>query len=203
MVDENSLDIFPVEYRIKILREALFLEYPFTYEDIIDFESRIDFEILSMNHYVNWDIAILKRFKHKWDWEAVQKNPFITAYYNLALLFPERTNIKPSLCKCELQLKCCNKTRLCYTEYNVELAKIKNRNPLHRRYYHWIRFRINRKMINPENINTYLFYDIEIYDINNVLKADLEERFLKLEELTSEDYFGCSEPNTGDDEIPF
>ncbi len=58
-------------------------------------------------------------------------------------------------------------------------------------------------MINSENIDTYLFYDIEILDINDVIKADLEEKLLKLEDLSSEDFQGYSEPEIGGDDVPF
>ena len=82
VITEKSLNEYPLEYQNQILREVLFTFFPFTFEDMLDYESNIDFKILSKNQYVNWNEEILIKFKDKWDWEAIQTNPLIIAYYN-------------------------------------------------------------------------------------------------------------------------
>ena len=69
---QKNLNEYQLEYQVQILRETLLLEYPFEFQDIIDYENNLDFKILSKNHQIHWSIEILEHFKDKWDWGAIQ-----------------------------------------------------------------------------------------------------------------------------------
>lgn len=186
---EKSLNEYPLEYQNQILREVLFTFFPFTFEDMLDYESNIDFKILSKNQYVNWNEEILIKFKDKWDWEAIQTNPLIIAYHNLAVLFPEIAGLPAVKCKCENQLSACNRAKICYTEYNDELMKKDMKNPNHIQFTHWVNFLIEESYINSENLSYYLLYDTVIEDVNTYTKEIINPENLEINksEINDED----------------
>lgn len=191
---EKSLNEYPLEYQNQILREVLFTFFPFTFEDMLDYESNIDFKILSKNQYVNWNEEILIKFKDKWDWEAIQTNPLIIAYHNLAVLFPEIAGLPAVKCKCENQLSTCNRAKICYSEYNEELMKKDMKNPNHIQFTHWVNFLIEESYINSENLSYYLLYDTVIEDgntynkcVDESLKSNFESQTFKDNDIDSED----------------
>ena len=57
-MNPKKLDDFPISYRVRILRETFFIEYPFSLEEMIDFENNIDFKIVSKSHIINWNLEI-------------------------------------------------------------------------------------------------------------------------------------------------
>lgn len=158
----KKFDDYPVEYQQAYFKRILFLEYPFTIDDITDYEKNIDFKLLSDNHNINWDWEILEKFKNNWDWEVLQNNPFVKAYYNLSLLVSEDKSVSKVVCKCDLQLGFCNMKRICYTEYDREGIKNIKREWEHKKYRMFIGFLIEDGLINADILNIFLINDVVI-----------------------------------------
>ncbi|CAM4318450.1 hypothetical protein [Flavobacterium terrigena] len=164
---QKNLNEYPLEYQSQILKEILFLEFPFELQDMIDYESNIDFKVLSKNHQVHWSIEILEHYRNKWDWNAIQTNPFVYSYCNIGLFFKELVNVKPIKCRCKLRLEYCNKDQLCTPNYNYILLRPTNINPLHEKFTNWVKFLIEEKFFNKTSIGIFFLYDTVIDDVNN------------------------------------
>ncbi|ESU19941.1 hypothetical protein FCR2A7T_13480 [Flavobacterium cauense R2A-7] len=186
---------YPIEYQQAYFKRILFLEYPFTIDDITDYEKNIDFKLLSDNHNINWDSEILEKFKDNWDWEVLQNNPFVKAYYNLYLLAPENESVSKVACKCDLQLGFCNKKRICYTEYDREAIKNIKREWEHKKYRTFIGYAIEDGYINTDNLNIFLINDV-VFSFSNI--ADHEDGFYQQKENLNSLNEGIDK-----DEIPF
>ncbi|NHM02417.1 hypothetical protein [Flavobacterium difficile] len=164
---QKNLNEYPLEYQSLVLKEILFLEFPFELQDMIDYESNIDFKILSKNHQIHWSIEILEHFRDKWDWTAIQTNPFVYSYCNIGYFFKELVNAKPIKCRCELKLEYCNKDQLCSPNYNYILLRPTNINPIHEKFTNWVKFLIEEKFFNKTSIGIFFLYDAVIDDLNN------------------------------------
>ncbi len=189
---QKNLNSYPLEYQVQVLREILMLEYPFELKDMIDFENNLDFNILSKNHQIHWSIEILKHFEDKWDWIAIQSNPFVYSYCNIGLFFSEYVKQKPVKCKCDLKLEFCNKDQLCFPNYDYKLLRPTNINPLHEKVTNWVKHLIGKKLFNPISLGLFLLYDNIIEDVNDY----------KEEKIPAENNdIGDSDFN--EDEVPF
>lgn len=164
---QKNLNEYPLEYQSQVLKEILFLEFPFELQDMIDYESNIDFKVLSKNHQVHWSIEILEHFRDKWDWNAIQTNPFVYSYCNIGFFFKELVSVKPIKCKCELRLEYCNKDQLCTPNYNYILLRPTNINLLHEKFTNWVKFLIEEKFFNKTSIGIFFLYNAVIDDVNN------------------------------------
>lgn len=167
---QKNLNTYPLEYQVQILREILMLEYPFELQDLIDYESNLDFNIISKNHQIHWSIEILKHFKDKWDWVAIQSNPFIYSYCNIGLFFSENVKQKPVKCKCDLKLEFCSKDQLCFPNYDYILLKPTNVNPLHEKFTNWVKHLIEERFFNSISLGHFLLYDNIIEDVNDYVE---------------------------------
>lgn len=190
----KKFDDYPIEYQQAYFKRILFLEYPFTIDDITDYEKNIDFKLLSDNHNINWDLEILEKFKDNWDWEVLQNNPFVKAYYNLYLIASENKSVSKVVCKCDLQLGFCNKQRICYTEYDREGIKNIKREWEHKKYRMFIGFLIEDGLINADNLNIFLINDVVI----GFSGSDQEDDFYQQKENLNSLNEGINE-----EEIPF
>ncbi|WP_423740509.1 hypothetical protein V8245_05175 [Flavobacterium columnare] len=167
---QKNLNSYPLEYQVKILREILMLEYPFELQDLIDYESNLDFNIISKNHQIHWSIEILKHFKDKWDWVAIQSNPFIYSYCNIGLFFSECVKQKSVKCKCDLKLDFCSKDQLCFPNYDCILLRPTNVNPLHEKFTNWVKHLIEERFFNSISLGHFLLYDNIIEDVNDYVE---------------------------------
>ncbi|AMO20728.1 hypothetical protein [Flavobacterium columnare] len=167
---QKNLNSYPLEYQVQILREILMLEYPFELQDLIDYESNLDFNIISKNHQIHWSIEILKHFKDKWDWVAIQSNPFVYSYCNIGLFLSEYVKQKPFKCKCDLKLEFCSKDQLCIPNYDYILLRPTNINPLHEKFTNWVKHLIEERFFNSISLGHFLLYDNIIEDINDYVE---------------------------------
>ncbi|MFK7000746.1 hypothetical protein [Flavobacterium oreochromis] len=136
---------YPFDYQLKIFREVFYTYFPFTKVQIEMYQSDIDFDLLSRNEYLNWEEDLLIQFKDKWNWDILKCNPFVVAYYNLGVLFPEIGLLTPAACVCDINQIFCTQSRICYTKYEklnypLELCADK-----HTEYVKWIKFVIDEK----------------------------------------------------------
>lgn len=191
----KKFENYPIEYQQAYFKKILFLEYPFTIDDITDFEKNIDFKLLSDNHNINWDIEILEKFKDKWDWEVLQNNPFVKAYYNLSLIASEDNLIPNVVCKCDLQLGFCNQKRICYTEYDREAIKNLKREWEHKKYRTFIGYAIEDGFISSRNLDVFLIYGLVI-EFSDTRDHD-DDFYQQKEDLNS------LNDKLDEDEIPF
>ncbi|MFK7113793.1 hypothetical protein V3468_05000 [Flavobacterium oreochromis] len=189
---QKNLNSYPLEYQVKTLREILMLEYPFELQDLIDYESNLDFNIISKNHQIHWSIEILKHFKDKWDWAAIQSNPFIYSYCNIGLFFSEYVKQKPVKCKCDLKLEFCSKDQLCFPNYDYILLRPTNVNPLHEKFTNWVKHLVEERFFNPISLIHFLLYDNIIEDVNDYVEDKVAAR--NNDEIDSD---------FNEDEVPF
>lgn len=189
---QKNLNSYPLEYQVQILREILMLEYPFELQDLMDYENNLDFNLVSKNHQIYWSKEILEHFKYKWDWVAIQSNPFVYSYCNIGLFFNEQVKVKPIKCKCELKSEYCDKDQLCFPNYKYTLSRQTNINPLHEKFTYWVKFLIEEKFFNKTSIGIFFLYDTVIDDVNKYEDFEIQA---KENDYVDDDF--------NEDEVPF
>lgn len=160
------------EIKSKFVRDTLFELYPFTIEDFQDFESYIDFKIISKNQYIDWSVEIIEKYLEKWDWSEIENNPIVCKEVNLGLLYPEKVNIEKPRCTCYKELDYCNMKKYRNSEYDRTKMIKKKVNCLSPYLYGYIKFLIDEKVINKGIMSNILLYNMDInvendYDLDD------------------------------------
>lgn len=84
--------------------------YPFSKEEIGEFQDIINWKMLSNNTSMKWSYDLIKNYYDLWDWKALDDNGSVFKAMTLHLLFPDK--VEPINCDCYRKLDYCD----CITE---------------------------------------------------------------------------------------
>jgi len=149
----------PTAVRIKFIKDTFIETYPFTEENIADYENSMDFVVLSANQMVTWNSDIIEKYKDKWDWVAIQNNSTIYEEVNLGYLFPDKVSIPKPKCACRKKNDFCNEKKPCieiYDETRLPLPTPESINPL---LYGYIKYLFEDCSYGNTLMNSILQYD--------------------------------------------
>ena len=57
-----------LKIRLQFIKDVFLENYPFTKNDLEDFQDKLDFNKLSANHFIDWDAQLIEKYVNKWDW---------------------------------------------------------------------------------------------------------------------------------------
>ncbi len=154
----------PEEVRVKFIKDTFIETYPFTKENLEDYEKNIDFKILSLNQKMKWDSEIIDRFIDKWDWIAIENNPIICEEVNLGLLYPEKVNIPKPKCECRKRLEFCKENKPCIAIWDESIVPLPKKESINPMLFGFIKFLSEDNSFGNFLLNSILQYDFLIDD---------------------------------------
>lgn len=152
----------PIEVKVKFIKDTFIETYPFTLENLEDYEKDIDFKILSSNQKMEWSAEIIERFIYKWDWFAIESNYVVCEDVNLGLLFPDKVSIVKPKCECRKQLEFCSESKPCLAIYDESKIIPPKKESINPKLYGFIEFLIEDGYYGKEMLNSVLQYNIII-----------------------------------------
>jgi hypothetical protein len=61
----------------KYNKSIIELNFDFSYQQLLQLERKVDWDLLSENRNIQWDDDVLLQFKDKWDYEELCQNPSV------------------------------------------------------------------------------------------------------------------------------
>lgn len=151
-----------LQVRLQFIKDVLLENYPFTKNDLEDYQDYLDFNKLSVNQFIDWDAQLIEKYKNKWDWSAIESNPIICKEVNLGMLYPDKVNILKPKCDCTKMIEFCNEEKHCTGIYDeFKLSKIKERS-INPKLFGFIKFLYEDYSFGPFLVIRVFQYDLLI-----------------------------------------
>lgn len=176
MSEHKYFKDLPLQVRLQFIKDVLLENYPFTKDDLEDYENYIDFSKLSVNQFIDWDAKLIGKYKNKWDWFAIENNPIICKEVNLGMLYSDKVNISKPKCDCNKMLEFCNEEKHCtgiYDEFKLSKIKEQSINP---KLFGFIKFLFEDYSFGPFLVNSIFQYDliIDYFDDYELENSEIE-----------------------------
>lgn len=166
----------PLQVRLQFIKDVLLENYPFTKDDLEKYQDNLDFNKLSANQFIDWDAKLIKKYKNKWDWSAIENNPIICKEVNLGMLYSDKVNILKPKCDCTKMFEFCKEEKHCtgiYDESKLSKTKEQSINP---KLFGFIKFLYEDYSFGPFLVDSVFRYNILIdhFDDYELEVSDIE-----------------------------
>ena len=152
----------PLEFRLQFIKDVLLEYYPFTSNDLEDFQDKLNFKALSSNQFIDWNAMLIEKYHDKWDWLEIENNPIICKEVNLGLLYPDKVNILKPKCQCHKMIDFCNEKKHCTGMYDDFKMSKPNKSSINPKLTGFIKFLFEDYTFGPSLLNSVFQYNLLI-----------------------------------------